>query len=118
MTTFKHWCDGCTGHEDWRQRDNMPDEVMCEGLHMFFENGYGISIQRNPATYSNHETFEVAVLHAPKVLANNGDWRLCYRTPLTDDVMGYQTGDDIARSIALLAAMPPNEWCAHTMRLD
>jgi hypothetical protein len=117
MTTFKHWCPDCTGHQDWRQRDSMPDEVMCEGTHMFFENGYGISIQRNSATYSTHETFEVAVLHRSREMAANDDWRLCYCTRVTDDVMGYQTGDDVARTIAALVALPQNDYCTH-MRKD
>lgn len=54
---------------------------------MNFNNGYGISVVcGNPFLYCSEDTYEVAVLK---------DNKLCYDTPITDDVLGYQTRKDV-----------------------
>lgn len=54
---------------------------------MEFPNGYGISVITGEFSYSDDEhPYEVAVL-------KNGG--LCYDTPITDDVIGYLTADDV-----------------------
>ena len=113
MTTIKHWCDDCTGHNDWGGRYGDRDEVMAEGLHTFFANGYGLSIQRNGSTYSDEETFEVAVLHRHKRDIANDDWHLCYRTPVTEDVLAYQTGEDLVKLFAVVSELRENIYCSH-----
>lgn len=55
---------------------------------MEFPNGYGISVIQGKYFYCNDNTYEVAVL-------KNGN--LCYDTDITDDVLGYQTEEDITR---------------------
>ena len=54
-----------------------------------FRNGYSASVVCNPTTYG-HSTglFEVAVL--------DKDGRLCYDTPITDDVVGYLNFQGVA----------------------
>jgi hypothetical protein len=49
-------------------------------------NGYGISVITGENAYSGEDTYEVAILH------NN---EICYDTPLTDSVLGYQTEENI-----------------------
>jgi hypothetical protein len=51
-----------------------------------FDNGYGISVVHGPLFYCDEDTFEVAILK---------DDRITYDTPLTNDVLGYQTSEDI-----------------------
>lgn len=52
-----------------------------------FPNKYGISvIFGNPLFRCSKNTYEVAIL-------KNG--HLCYSTPITDDVLGYQSIDNI-----------------------
>jgi hypothetical protein len=51
-----------------------------------FPNGYGLSIINGPFAYCDSNTFEVAITR---------DGSLCYDTPITDDVLGYQTLEDI-----------------------
>ena len=54
---------------------------------MKFENGYGVSVITG-GYGSESEPYEVAVLF-------EGD--LCYTTHITDDVMGYQTADNVTK---------------------
>lgn len=53
-----------------------------------FPNKYGASIVGGgPGAYGDgNKTFEVAVLY---------DGNICYDTPITNDVLGYQTEDDV-----------------------
>lgn len=54
---------------------------------LFLDNGYGISVVSGPYFYCiEGKSFEVAIL-------KNG--QITYDTPLTDDVLGYQTQEDI-----------------------
>lgn len=57
------------------------------GIH--FENGYGISVIRTEYAYCDYQTYEVAIL--------DKDGHVCYDTPITNDVLGYQTEEDITR---------------------
>jgi hypothetical protein len=63
-----------------------------------FPNKYGISVITGPGTYSDNNTFEVGILY---------DGKLCYDTNLTNDVLGYQTPEDIDNIIKKLEALPP-----------
>ena len=52
-----------------------------------FENGYGVSVITGPMFYtSSNAPYELAVLYKDN---------LCYSTPITDDVIGHQTEEDI-----------------------
>lgn len=53
-----------------------------------FDNGYGVSVIRGRYFYCNDKTYEVAILK---------DGSLCYDTPITDDVLGYQTKDQVTK---------------------
>ncbi len=55
-----------------------------------FENGYGASIVKGPHTYGGRDgLYELAVL------GSNG--RLTYETPVTDDVEGYLTENEVTK---------------------
>lgn len=59
------------------------------GIHArhTFPNGYGISVVRTTASLGGRDgLYEVAVLK------NNS---ICYDTPITNDILGYQTEEDI-----------------------
>ncbi len=54
-----------------------------------FDNGYGISVLLGAGQYSNGiDTYEVAVLK---------EGELCYVTPITDNVLGWQTKDQVEK---------------------
>jgi hypothetical protein len=71
----------------------------------WFDNGYGISVAEHPYAYGGRE---VAVIH--KI---DGDWTLCYCTPVTDDVIGWCTEDAVEEIAAAVAALPRNDECKH-----
>ena len=63
-----------------------------------FPNGYGASVVKHD--YSNgHEEglWELAVL--------GQDGHLCYSTPITDDVIGWLTDEDVQRTLDQIAAL-------------
>ena len=56
---------------------------------IFFDNGYGASVIRSPHSYGgNQDLYELAVIK---------DDAICYDTPITDDVIGYLTEDDVTK---------------------
>ena len=58
---------------------------------IFFPNDYGASIIKNPYSYGNdEELFEIAVIKG-----NRDNWKICYDTPITNDVLGYLNSEDI-----------------------
>lgn len=82
-----------------------------EGLQalMFFENGYGISVVRfkmpmgfGYGSYTNNENeWEIAVLYG-----NNEKFSLTYNTPITDDVIGHLTADEVSDIMKQIQTLP------------
>ena len=66
------------------------------GLVVDFDNGYGASIVCHDMSYGGplvegeHNLYELAVLHNDE---------LCYDTPITDDVLGWQTMEEINKTL-------------------
>lgn len=62
---------------------------------VFFDNGFGASIIKHGGSYGNEQgLFELAVLSG-----DADEWSLCYSTPITDDVLGYQNDLDIETAL-------------------
>lgn len=58
---------------------------------ILFENNYGASIISNKSSYkTNKKLFEIAVING-----TIESWQITYDTPITDDVLEYQTSEDI-----------------------
>lgn len=66
-----------------------------------FDNGYGISVINGQDAYCDGDTFEVAIVK---------DGRICYDTPLTCDVLGYQTPEDITDVMKTLQQYERNQY--------
>jgi hypothetical protein len=57
---------------------------------IMFDNGYGASVVVGPYTYGGEDgLYELGVL--------GKDGKLCYDTPVTDDVEGYLSEDDVTK---------------------
>ena len=57
---------------------------------IMFDNGYGASVVVGPYTYGGEDgLYELAVL--------GSDGKLCYDTPVTEDVEGYLSEDDVTK---------------------
>jgi hypothetical protein len=62
----------------------------------FFDNGYGASIVRGFGTYgSENGLYELAVLKGSRK-----NWGITYDTPITEDVEGHLTPDDVSDLLA------------------
>lgn len=60
-------------------------------LVVFFENGYGMSAIQNSCSYGGRDGFwEAAVLKG-----NQEEWRIVYDTPVTNDVAGWLSEDEV-----------------------
>jgi hypothetical protein len=73
--------------------------VSGDGVHglIFFPGGYGLSVVRyrypfggGSYTSNDIEDYEVAIIKGRK-----GNWEICYDTKITNDVLGFQTKEDI-----------------------
>lgn len=72
------------------------------GAKAFFENGYGASVIRHKNSYgSSLGLYELAVTKG-----DAGSWELCYTTPITDDVIGFLTTDDVTTLLNQIEALP------------
>ena len=61
----------------------------------FLPNGYGVSVVRHPGSYGFLEgLYELAVLEG-----NEDDWELCYDTPVTSDVLGHLSEQDVEDNV-------------------
>lgn len=67
---------------------------------MEFPNGWGLSVINGSFAYSYEGTYEVAIL-------NNGT--IDYSTKITDDVLRYQTPEEITDVMKKLQEMKPKE---------
>jgi hypothetical protein len=67
-----------------------------KGMQLMFRfpNNYGLSIVCHSFSYGNDDAkFEIAVLKFNS--DNNKDWNLTYTTDITNDVLGYQSKEDV-----------------------
>ena len=62
-----------------------------------FNNGYGVSVVRSPMSYGGSDgLYELAVLKGTK---------LCYDTPITDDVLGYLTEEHVTNLLSQVESL-------------
>lgn len=68
-----------------------------------FDNGYGASII-DDGYGSDRGLKELGVTHGG---------RLCYKTPITNDVIGWLKDEDVQPLVDQIRALPANELCDH-----
>lgn len=83
-------------------RSKLPDNMIA-GVYFFFPNGYGASIIRNHMSYGHDDgLFELAVLTG----TGENDSELCYDTPITDDVLGHLTLEEVLENVDQIRDLP------------
>ncbi len=70
-----------------------------------FKNGYGASVVQHSFSYG----LELAVIRFSGEA--NDQYTLIYSTPITDDVIGHNTENDIERLLTKIEALPPYQDC-------
>lgn len=86
----------------FKELEFYPHEVLSgEHARYTFPNGYGVSVVNSYGTYSSEGTYEVGIMH-------NDD--LTYSTPLTGDVLAYQTPEEINEILATIEKWSPNQY--------
>ena len=72
-------------------------------LH-FFPNGYGVSVVKHSFSYGGKSGYyELGVAKG-----DEKDWSLCYTTPVTDDVKGWLSEDEVNRLCREVSELNPN----------
>jgi hypothetical protein len=84
-----------------------------------FANNYGASVVKGEHTYGGDEgLWELAVV----IFNTDGDFNLCYTTPITSDVEGHLTDDAVEELLAKIEALPEthliNEYNDKVHKLD
>lgn len=79
----------------FRENETFADNSWAR---LFFENGYGVSVIEGSNAYGGRE---LAVF-----LGNEKNARITYDTPITNDVLGYLSIDDVTELMAKVAALP------------
>jgi hypothetical protein len=74
---------------------NYPDT----GIHAkhFFPNGYGVSVVRftTPRGFGGSYGSEEGLYEAAVLKGVEDNWEICYDTPITDDVLGHLTEEEV-----------------------
>lgn len=66
---------------------------------IFFDNGYGASVVKSDFSYGGKQgLFELAVL--------DNDGQITYSTPITNDVIGYLTEEDVSKILDKIKNLP------------
>jgi hypothetical protein len=79
-----------------------------------YPNGYGASVVQHKYSYGGHKgLYELAVLHGEKEPGARRP-ELCYATPITHDVIGWLTPEQVVALLAQIAALPRNDACPHS----
>lgn len=73
-----------------------------------FSNGWGASVIRNRMSYGGDKgLYEIAILHGDDI---------CYRSGLTDYVLGFLTPEQAMDTLAAIPALAVKKRCSHGKR--
>ena len=80
---------------NFRPHTNYPDTGVA--ARKFFPNGYGISVVRftNPFGFGGSYGVEHGLYEAAVLKGVEENWDICYDTPITEDVLGHLTEEEV-----------------------
>lgn len=67
-----------------------------------FSNGYGASIVNHSFSYGT----EMAVIQFSNSDSNINNFDICYDTPITDDVLGHLSEEDVQHYLNIIELLP------------
>lgn len=85
----------------------QPHPVFMPGVQgkIFFPNGYGASVIKGKGSYGYEQgLYELAVLKGDET-----SFDLCYTTPLTDDVIGRVSEDEVTALLERIEALDKSD---------
>ncbi len=87
--------------------ESHPHDENGLSAKIFFPNGYGASVVRfkvggSYGSYTDNDNeWELAVLEGKE-----GSWGLCYTTPITNDVEGHLSEEDVSKMLLDIQQLP------------
>ena len=95
--------------QPWKINDHRAGEVGNKQWLYRFANGYGASVVQGQYTYGGPEgLYELAVIKfdCPSGIWSGADqWELTYETPVTNDVLGWLSVEDVAAALVRIATL-------------
>lgn len=88
---------------------DLPSNPINGGIQYLakYPNGYGASIIKHDFSYGSKQgLWELAVIQYDSIVPDK--WNITYDTPITDDVLGYLTEEDVDTTLKIIAALPLN----------
>ena len=83
---------------------SLPSRVVYDtGIQYlaFYPNGYGASIVQHEFSYGNRDgLWELAVIKGTEE-----DWNICYETPITNDVLGHLSENEVDEILTQIEAL-------------
>lgn len=68
----------------------------------YFENGFGASVVCHEYSYG----YEAGLLEIAVLRQDDRGWGICYDTPITSDVIGYLTEEEVDDILNQIEALP------------
>jgi hypothetical protein len=87
-------------YRPYESRDHLGGT---QDLYAFESSPYGASVVRHPYSYGAPDQYELAVIEF--VDAERSDWSICYDTPITNDVVGHLTPEEVQETLAQIDAL-------------
>lgn len=79
-------------------------DLLASRARHFFDNHYGVSVVRGPYSYGGRDgLYELAVMHMAPGDENS---ELVYDTPITNDVIGYLTPEEVTDLMKQVSELP------------
>jgi hypothetical protein len=87
----------------YRPFESNPHRGGTQDLYAFEGSHYGASVIRHSGSYGYPNNYELAVIEF--VDAERSDWSICYDTPITNDVVGHLTPEEVQTTLAQIDAL-------------
>jgi len=78
---------------DFQPHRNYPDRGIA--ARHFFDNGYGVSVVRFTTPFGGSYGAEEGLYEVAIIKGTEDEWKICYDTVLTEDVLGHQSEEEV-----------------------